>query len=142
MTKPVTVLTYGTFDLFHIGHLRLIARLRSLGDRLVIGISSDEFNARKGKKAIIPYADRAAIVAAIKGVDVVFPEESWDQKASDVTLYGADIFAMGDDWEGKFDFLNEFCRVVYLPRTAGISSTKIRGQLIPRSNPPVPAAKS
>lgn len=138
--KPVTVLTYGTFDLFHIGHLRLIERLRSLGDRLVIGISSDEFNAGKGKKAIIPYADRAAIVAAIKGVDVVFPEESWDQKASDIKLYSADIFAMGNDWEGKFDFLNEHCRVVYLPRTAGISSTKIRGQLIPRSNPPIPTA--
>lgn len=136
MNKLVTVLTYGTFDLFHIGHLRLIERLRSLGDRLVIGISSDEFNAGKGKKAIIPYADRAAIVAAIKGVDVVFPEESWEQKASDIGLYGVDIFAMGDDWEGKFDFLNEFCRVVYLPRTAGISSTKIRGQLIPRSNSP------
>lgn len=138
MTKPVTVLTYGTFDLFHIGHLRLIERLSALGDRLVVGISSDEFNADKGKKAIIPYADRAAIVAAIRGVDVVFPEHAWDQKPGDIQRYGADIFAMGDDWAGKFDELNALCKVVYLPRTAGISSTKIRGQLIPRSNPPKP----
>ncbi|MBK6800159.1 adenylyltransferase/cytidyltransferase family protein [Novosphingobium sp.] len=135
--KPVTVLTYGTFDLFHIGHLRLIQRLRALGDRLVVGISTDEFNARKGKQSIIPYADRAAIVAAIRGVDEVFPEHDWSQKADDIQRFGADIFAMGDDWAGKFDDLAQYCSVVYLERTAGISSTKIKGQLIPRSDKPV-----
>jgi glycerol-3-phosphate cytidylyltransferase len=128
-----TVLTYGTFDLFHIGHLRLIERLRTLGDRLVIGVSSDEFNAVKGKKAVIPYIDRAAIVAAIRGVDLVFPEHDWDQKEHDVRKYSADIFAIGDDWKGKFDFLKPLCEVVYLPRTMGISTTEIRGLLIPQS---------
>lgn len=134
--KPVTVLTYGTFDLFHIGHLRLIERLRALGDRLVIGISTDEFNARKGKRSVIPFADRAAIVAAIRGVDEVFPENDWSQKVADIQRLGADIFAMGDDWRGKFDDLSEHCQVVYLERTAGISSTKIKGQLIPQSDKP------
>lgn len=132
-SKPVTVLTYGTFDLFHIGHLRLIERLQGLGDRLVIGISTDEFNARKGKQSVIPYADRAAIVAAIRGVDEVFPEHGWDQKVSDIKRLGADVFAMGDDWAGKFDDLAEHCKVIYLERTAGISTTKIKGQLIPRT---------
>ncbi len=132
-SKPVTVLTYGTFDLFHIGHLRLIERLQGLGDRLVIGISTDEFNARKGKQSVIPYADRAAIVAAIRGVDEVFPEHDWDQKVSDIKRLGADVFAMGDDWAGKFDDLAEHCKVIYLERTAGISTTKIKGQLIPRT---------
>lgn len=136
--KPVTVLTYGTFDLFHIGHLRLIERLRELGERLVIGISTDEFNARKGKQSIIPYADRAAIVAAIRGVDEVFPEHDWEQKVADIRRFEADIFAMGDDWVGKFDDLAGHCKVVYLARTAGISSTKIKGQLIPRTDKPVP----
>jgi len=135
--RPLTVLTYGTFDLFHIGHLRLIERLRELGDRLVIGISTDEFNAEKGKHSIIPYADRAAIVAAIRGVDSVFPERDWDQKVADIKRLGADIFAMGDDWAGKFDHLSAHCQVVYLERTAGISSTRIKGQLIPRSDKPV-----
>ncbi len=129
-----TVLTYGTFDLFHIGHLRLIERLQALGDRLIIGVSSDEFNASKGKKAVIPYADRAAIVAAIQGVDLVFAEESWDQKLADIRKYGTDIFAMGDDWLGKFDFLRPHCQVVYLSRTEGVSTTTIRGQLIPRTS--------
>jgi glycerol-3-phosphate cytidylyltransferase len=133
---PVTVLTYGTFDLFHIGHLRLIERLSELGDRLVIGISTDEFNARKGKQSIIPYADGAAIVAAIRGVDEVFPEHDWDQKVADIKRLSADIFAMGSDWAGKFDDLAQHCEVVYLERTAGISSTKIKGQLIPRTDRP------
>ena len=132
-SKPVTVLTYGTFDLFHIGHLRLIERLQGLGDRLVIGISTDEFNARKGKQSVIPYADRAAIVAAIRGVDEVFPEHDWDQKVSDIKRLGADVFAMGDDWAGKFDDLAEHCKVIYLERTAGISTSKIKVQLIPRT---------
>ena len=136
MTKTgKTILTYGTFDLFHIGHLRLIGRLAAMGDRLVIGISTDEFNAAKGKKAVIPYADRAEIVAAIRGVDQVFPEENWEQKADDIRRYGITHFAMGDDWLGKFDFLKPLCQVIYLQRTSGISSTKIRGQLIPQTHP-------
>lgn len=131
-----TILTYGTFDLFHIGHLRLIERLAGMADRLVIGVSSDEFNASKGKKAVIPYADRAAIVAAIRGVDAVFAEESWDQKIDDVQRLGVTCFAMGDDWAGKFDFLKPYCEVLYLERTAGVDSTRIRQQLIPRSTAP------
>lgn len=120
-----TVLTYGTFDLFHIGHLRLIERLAGLGDRLVVGVSTDEFNAGKGKKSVVSYDDRAAIVGAIKGVDLVLPERSWDQKRSDIVEHGVDLFVMGDDWAGKFDELDDVCEVVYLERTPAISTTAI-----------------
>ncbi len=121
-----TVLTYGTFDLFHIGHLNLLNRLAALGDRLVVGVSTDEFNATKGKSTVVPYDDRAAIVQGIKGVDLVIPENSWEQKAHDIQEYDVDIFAMGDDWAGKFDELSSACKVVYLPRTQGISSTQMK----------------
>lgn len=121
-----TVITYGTFDLFHIGHLRLLQRLRSLGDRLVVGVSTDEFNAVKGKKTIVPYAHRADIVAAIREVDAVFPEDDWAQKRGDIVREQADIFAMGDDWVGRFDDLSDLCKVVYLPRTREVSTTEIR----------------
>ena len=131
-----TVLTYGTFDLFHIGHLRLLERLAQLGDRLVVGVSTDEFNALKGKKSLIPYEDRAAIVAALGVVDEVIPEESWDQKEADIERLGVDVLGMGSDWEGKFDELKTICEVVYLERTEGTSSTSIRGQLIPRHHEP------
>ena len=117
------VLTYGTFDLFHVGHLNLLTRLRALGDKLVVAVSTDEFNKGKGKQTIIPYADRAAIVAGLKVVDEVIPEESWDQKVRDIQSHNVDVFGMGHDWTGKFDELEEFCEVVYLPRTEGISST-------------------
>lgn len=130
------MLTYGTFDLFHVGHLRLLERLAQLGDRLVVGVSTDEFNAAKGKKSLIPYADRAAIVGALGIVDEVFPEESWDQKKSDIERFGIDIFGMGSDWQGKFNDLGALCEVVYLERTEGLSSTTIRGQIIPRGNTP------
>ena len=122
------VLSYGTFDLFHVGHVRLLERLKALGDRLVVGCSSDEFNSLKGKKCIFSYRDRAEILSSCKYVDEVFPEESWDQKIDDVKKYSASIFAMGDDWSGKFDFLENdgYCRVVYLPRTQGISTTDVR----------------
>lgn len=120
------VLTYGTFDLFHVGHLNLLTRLAALGDRLVVGVSTDEFNKGKGKQTIIPYADRAAIVAGLKVVDQVVPEESWDQKVSDIKEYGVDVFGMGHDWTGKFDDLQQYCEVVYLPRTEGISSTELK----------------
>jgi glycerol-3-phosphate cytidylyltransferase len=124
-----TVLTYGTFDLFHIGHLNLINRLVDLGDRLVIAVSTDEFNAGKGKSSVVSYEDRAKIVSSIKGVDLVIPETSWDQKVSDIREYDVDIFAIGDDWAGKFDELKELCDVVYLSRTDGISSTEIKQML-------------
>lgn len=121
-----TVLTYGTFDLFHIGHLNLINRLSELGDRLIIAVSTDEFNAGKGKTSVVSYEDRARIIGSIKGVDLVIPETSWEQKATDIVEHGVDIFAIGEDWAGKFDDLKELCEVVYLPRTDGISSTEIK----------------
>ncbi|QCI29080.1 glycerol-3-phosphate cytidylyltransferase [Caminibacter pacificus] len=124
-----TVITYGTFDLFHIGHLKLIERLRNIGDRLIVAVSTDEFNEIKGKKTIIPYEERAEIVANIKGVDLVIPEVSWEQKIEDIKKYNVDIFAIGDDWKGKFDFLKDYCEVIYLPRTHGISTTQIKQKL-------------
>jgi glycerol-3-phosphate cytidylyltransferase len=124
-----TVLTYGTFDLFHIGHLNLINRLSELGDRLIIAVSTDEFNAGKGKTSVVSYEDRARIIGSIKGVDLVIPETSWEQKATDIVEHGVDIFAIGDDWAGKFDDLKALCEVVYLPRTDGISSTEIKRML-------------
>lgn len=124
-----TVLTYGTFDLFHIGHLRLIERLAAMGDRLIVGVSTDEFNAGKGKKSVVSYDDRAAIVGAIKGVDLVLPERAWEQKRADIIEHGVDIFVMGDDWTGKFDELSDVCEVRYLPRTSGVSSTDIKEML-------------
>lgn len=124
--KMKTVITYGTFDLFHVGHLRLLERARALGDRLVVAVSSDEFNEGKGKKTIIPYADRAAIVNAIQIVDQVIPERSWEQKRDDIQRFNVDVFVMGADWEGKFDELKSLCDVVYLPRTDGISTTELK----------------
>jgi len=121
-----TIITYGTFDLFHIGHLNLLARLRNLGDRLVVGVSTDEFNTIKGKKTLVPYRHRADIVAALKYVDSVFPEENWEQKRGDISREKADVFAMGDDWVGRFDDLGDICRVIYLPRTQNVSTTEIR----------------
>jgi len=124
-----TILTYGTFDMFHIGHLKLLQRLSLLGDQLIVAVSTDEFNEIKGKKTIIPYAQRAEIVEAIKYVDMVIPENDWQQKVTDIQKYNVDIFAMGHDWEGKFDELKEYCEVVYLPRTEGISTTALKEQL-------------
>ena len=123
------VITYGTFDLFHMGHLNILKRAKELGDYLVVAVSSDAFNAIKGKKCIIPDYERMEIVRAIKYVDEVIVEDSWDQKIDDVKKHNIDIFVMGDDWEGKFDFLKDYCEVVYLPRTPNISSTMIKTQL-------------
>jgi glycerol-3-phosphate cytidylyltransferase len=122
------VATYGTFDLFHIGHLRLLERLRSLGDHLTVFVSTDEFNDIKGKLSAIAYPERAAIVAALRCVDAVFPEWDWDQKIADIAAHEIDVFGMGDDWAGHFDFLKSRCEVVYLPRTPGVSSTRLRNQ--------------
>lgn len=123
------IITYGTFDLFHIGHLRLLQRVRDLGNHLTVGISTDEFNAVKGKETLIPYDQRKEIVQNIKCVDQVIDETCWEQKVNDIKDYEIDIFAMGTDWEGKFDFLRDYCDVVYLPRTDDISSTEIKKQM-------------
>jgi glycerol-3-phosphate cytidylyltransferase len=127
-----TVLTYGTFDLLHVGHLNLLRRARALGARLVVGISTNEFNATKGKRTIMDFEDRLEIVRSIRYVDEVFPESCWDQKIYDVRRFNANTFVMGDDWEGKFDFLKEVCEVVYLPRTRGVSSTSLRSEVSKR----------
>lgn len=123
------VITYGTFDLFHIGHLNLLKRAKALGDYLIVAVSSDEFNLQKGKVCKIKDTDRMQIVEAIKYVNQVIPETSWDQKIEDVKKYDVDVFVMGDDWKGKFDFLKDYCEVVYLPRTEGISSTQLKEEL-------------
>lgn len=124
-----TVLTYGTFDLFHIGHLNLLERLRGMGDRLIVGVSTDEFNAAKGKRTVIPFAERSRLVGAIKHVDHVIPETSWEQKREDIHRYGVSVFGIGADWEGRFDDLQDACEVVYLPRTQGISTTELKNAL-------------
>ncbi|WP_390608439.1 glycerol-3-phosphate cytidylyltransferase [Alteromonas gracilis] len=124
-----TVLTYGTFDLFHVGHVNLLRRLRALGDRLVVGLSTDEFNALKGKKSFYSYEERKNILLASQYVDEVIPENTWEQKAEDVKKYNIDIFGMGNDWEGKFDELKAFCEVVYLDRTKDISTTEVKQSL-------------
>ena len=127
--KQITVLTYGTFDLFHIGHLRLLQRLSKMGEQLIVGISTDYFNQLKNKKTVIPFEERMEIVQNIKGVDLVIPENSWEQKKEDILKYDVSIFAMGSDWQGKFDSLNQFCKVVYLPRTPHISTTHLKNCL-------------
>jgi len=125
----MTVITYGTYDLFHVGHLRLLQRAKELagpGGKLIVGVSTDRFNwEEKRKRSAIPYEQRAEIVAALKCVDQVIPEDDWDMKR-DILQYHADIFTIGSDWEGKFDALKEVCKVVYLPRTEGISSTDLK----------------
>ena len=124
-----TILTYGTFDFLHVGHIRLLQRAKALGDFLVVGLSTDEFNLTKHKSAFIPFEQRKEILEAIKYVDLVIPEENWEQKVNDVRKHQVDIFVMGDDWAGEFDFLKEYCQVIYLPRTEDISSTFLKGQL-------------
>lgn len=120
------VLTYGTFDLLHHGHINILRRAKEMGDHLTVAISSDEFNAIKGKKAYYNYETRKMILEAIRYVDKVIPEHEWEQKIRDVKEHNIDVFVMGNDWEGKFDFLKDYCEVVYLPRTEGISTTKIK----------------
>ncbi len=121
-----TVLTYGTFDLFHIGHLNLLKRARALGDKLIVAVSTDEFNAGKGKTTLMPFEHRVELLRSVRFVDEVIAETCWEQKVTDVQRLGVDVFVIGDDWQGKFDFLREFCEVVYLPRTDNISSTDLK----------------
>ena len=124
------VITYGTFDLLHYGHINLLRRAKELGDYLIVGLSTDEFNwNEKKKKCYFNYDQRKKLLEAIRYVDLVIPEESWDQKISDIKEFRIDTFVMGDDWKGKFDFLKEFCNVVYLPRTPEISTTQIKSDL-------------
>ncbi|WEG13137.1 glycerol-3-phosphate cytidylyltransferase [Pullulanibacillus sp. KACC 23026] len=123
------VLTYGTFDILHWGHVHLLKRARELGDHLTVGLSTDEFNKLKGKEAYTNYDHRKLVLESIRYVDRVIPERNWEQKISDVLEYDIDIFVMGDDWEGKFDFLKDYCQVIYLPRTLGVSTTKIKHDL-------------
>ncbi|MDO4393998.1 MAG: glycerol-3-phosphate cytidylyltransferase [Bacillota bacterium] len=124
------VITYGTFDLLHYGHVNLLQRAKALGDYLIVAISTDEFNWNmKNKKCYFSYEERKRLVEAIRYVDLVIPEESWEQKVKDVDEFKVDTFVIGDDWEGKFDFLKEKCEVVYLPRTPEISTTQIKKDL-------------
>ena len=121
-----TVITYGTFDLFHIGHVNLLKRARSLGDKLIVAVSTDEFNQSKGKTTLVPYEHRIAILESCRYVDVVIPESNWAQKKHDIVEHQVDTFVMGDDWRGKFDELSELCEVVYLERTKDISSSAMK----------------
>lgn len=123
------VITYGTYDLLHVGHINLLKRAKELGDYLIVALSSDDFNSIKHKMAYHSYEDRKLILEAIKYVDEVIPEDNWEQKISDVADNHVDIFVMGNDWEGQFDFLKEYCEVIYLKRTEGISTTKIKTDL-------------
>lgn len=123
------VITYGTFDLLHTGHINILRRAKALGDYLIVAVSTDEFNTLKHKEAYHSFEERKQILEAIKYVDEVIGENDWDQKVRDVQEYDIDTFVMGNDWEGEFDFLKEHCEVVYLPRTSGISTTKIKYEL-------------
>ncbi|NGX84742.1 glycerol-3-phosphate cytidylyltransferase [Aequorivita sp. KMM 9714] len=124
-----TVITYGTFDLLHFGHLELLRRVRNLGDKIIVGLSTDDFNIIKEKECVMSYEKRKHLLEVLRYVDLVIPEESWDQKIDDIKNYDVDLFVMGDDWKGKFDFLKEHCEVLYLPRTEGISTTKLKSLL-------------
>lgn len=125
------ILTYGTFDLLHYGHINLLRRAKALGDYLVVACSTDEFNLGKGKKCYFSYEERKQLLESIRYVDLVIPEESWEQKASDVREYHIDTVVMGSDWEGseRFEYLKDLCEVVYLPRTPEISTTQIKSDL-------------
>ncbi len=123
------ILTYGTFDLLHRGHIELLRRAREMGDFLVVGLSTDGFNALKKKKSFYAYEERKLVLEAIRHVDLVIPEENWEQKAEDIRAHRIDTLVMGDDWQGKFDELRSICEVAYLPRTAGISTSMVKARL-------------
>ena len=124
------VITYGTFDLLHYGHINLLRRAKEQGDYLIVALSTDEFNwNEKRKKCYFSYEQRKKLLEAIRYVDLVIPEENWEQKIADVKEFRVDTFVMGNDWEGKFDFLKDYCEVIYLPRTPEISTTQIKEEL-------------
>lgn len=119
-------ITYGTFDLFHVGHVNLLERIKSKCDYLIVAVSTDEFNLSKGKRSVFPFEQRMKIVQSLRCVDMTIPESSWDQKVEDIQKYKVDKFVMGDDWAGKFDFLKNYCEVEYLERTKDISTTDVK----------------
>jgi glycerol-3-phosphate cytidylyltransferase len=123
------ILTYGTFDLLHRGHINLLKRAKEMGDFLIVGLSTDSFNDLKNKRSFYSYEERKLVLEAIRYVDLVIPELTWEQKEQDVIDHGIDTFVMGDDWQGKFDHLKKQCEVVYLERTSGISTTQIKTNL-------------
>ena len=129
MKKYKTLITYGTFDLFHIGHVKLLQRMSEMAERVVVGLSTDDFNRLKGKDVVYPFEDRRQILLACRYVDAVFPEKCWEQKREDIIREKADVFVMGNDWEGKFDDLSDIVEVRYLSRTEGISTTQIKASL-------------
>ena len=137
------VLTYGTYDLLHYGHIRLLKRAKALGDYLIVAISTDEFNAGKGKKAYHNYETRKEMLEAVRYVDLVIPEETWEQKIDDVLTYKVDTVVMGGDWKGsdRFEYLKDYCEVVYLDRTEGVSTTQIKKELNLQEPPGEPEAK-
>lgn len=122
-------ITYGTYDLFHIGHVRLFERIKRQFDYLVVAVSTDDFNAVKGKTSVVPFADRLEMVKACRHVDLAIAEHGWDQKPSDIERFGCSAFVMGSDWEGRFDHLAAHCRVIYLPRTEGVSSSELKSAI-------------
>ncbi len=123
------IITYGTFDLLHYGHINLLCRAKDLGEHLIVALSTDEFNRLKGKECYHSYKNRKFLLSAIKYVDQIIPETSWEQKINDVQRYDVNKFVIGDDWAGKFDFLKPYCEVIYLPRTEGVSTTEIKNDL-------------
>jgi len=123
------VITYGTFDLIHHGHINILRRAKAMGDYLIVALSTDEFTAGKGKQTYYTYEERKQILEAIKYVDEVIPETCWEQKTDDVLKHHVSVFVIGEDWKGKFDFLGPYCEVVYLPRTEGISTTQVKNDL-------------
>lgn len=123
------VITYGTYDLLHYGHIELLRRAKQYGDYLIVALSTDEFNKLKNKKSYYNYEQRKMMLESIRYVDLVIPENNWEQKTDDVKNYNVDTFLMGHDWEGEFDFLKDDCEVIYLKRTEGISTTQIKKEL-------------
>ena len=126
----INVITYGTFDLLHMGHIELLKRAKGLGDKLIVCLSTDDFNLHmKGKRCIQSYDERKLILESLRYVDLVVPEKTWEQKSTDIDKYSIDIFVIGDDWNGKFDYLKEKCKVLYLPRTPNISTSARKGTI-------------
>lgn len=123
------IITYGTFDLLHYGHINLLKRAKEQGDYLIVAISTNEFNEIKGKRCYFTYEERKKLVESIRYVDLVIPENNWEQKIDNIKELKVDTFVIGDDWKGKFDFLKEYCEVVYLARTPEVSTTKIKEEL-------------
>jgi glycerol-3-phosphate cytidylyltransferase len=130
------VITYGTYDLLHRGHINLLRRAKAMGDYLIVGLSSDNFNAIKGKQSYYTFEERKLVLEAVRYVDQVIAEEVWEQKVQDVIKYKIDVFVMGDDWSGRFDHLKEHCEVLYLPRTEGVSTTQAKFDLFGIQNSP------